>query len=673
MITNKFKSGFLSASLLLILASCSKDDSTVANNNEQTGVLSNDELTLTYGASLLKQNVETNNMLIAFDRISGFSARSVNTIPSYVQENLSNAIDITAPGFNGSINNVGIYHIPAGKVYSSGLNFNAAATLVVDGTFNSNTNIPNGATIIFSPTGVTGNNSHFMLNSGSTLKNWGVINYVKGTVDGTIENNKEITFTDNVTINSSSNITNNCKMVFQKKLKIDKSLKNNSFVTIANGLEINSSGSLNIVPGSYTIIQSGQISLNGVIENSNTSNFARLDINAAVTKGNINGNNRITGKIDINKTTIPFDQLRVSNEVLANGDTYVEGSQCITTSAGTPPAPTCNDDLLKFTNVANVLSPTVGASKLSATDVKIVNGFAYVSYHTNDQTFGDAPNGSLRVFNIQSQNAPSLIAEAIFNNAEFNGVDVNDNKLYAVGGNKAGARMFTANLKQGTFEPNLESFSPYKLPSVSAKNSFVQGDNVWVVSGNTNGGLFTLNASNNYISAKVQEKEGAKYVAQNGTKQAFFAANNTGAYLRIASIDGSGAVEYTYPNLIQNVKDGKNVITMDDKYVYVALSDKGVAKFSLQDGTMKDHFEPNQYRVAGNKIFKKNGLTNGVAVNDCYLFLANGADGVIVLNKETFNVIGSFNLKESANFVYAKDGILFVATGRDGLNIVKIN
>src|SRR5690606_24835745 len=115
----------------------------------------------------------------------------------------------------------------------------------------------------------------------------------------------------------------------------------------------------------------------------------------------------------------------------------------------------------------------------------------------------------------------------------------------------------------------------------------------------------------------------AKYVAQNGTYQAFFAVEGSGAYLRIANIDGTNPQEYRYPTLAQTVQDGKNVITMDDEYVYVALSDKGVAKFSLQNGSLVGHFVPNDYRVNGSKAFKQNGYTNGVAVNDCYLYLAN--------------------------------------------------
>lgn len=46
---------------------------------------------------------------------------------------------------------------------------------------------------------------------------------------------------------------------------------------------------------------------------------------------------------------------------------------------------------------------------------------------------------------------------------------------------------------------------------------------------------------------------------------------------------------------------------------------------------------------------------------------------MIVLEKDNFNAIGSFKLSESANFVYVKDGLLFVAIGRGGLNIIKIN
>src|SRR5699024_10899748 len=100
------------------------------------------------------------------------------------------------------------------------------------------------------------------------------------------------------------------------------------------------------------------------------------------------------------------------------------------------------------------------------------------------------------------------------------------------------------------------------------------------------------------------------------------------AYLRIANIDGSHVKEYHYPSLKQDIQNGKNVITMDEENVYISLSDAGVAKIRLSDGALLDHFVPNAYEVDGQRVFTEDGYTNGVALDHCHLFLANGADGV---------------------------------------------
>lgn len=678
MIKNKLTVGLLGASFLLAMIGCSNDDSLKGSDSQQVGsVLKNEDITLMYGSELSERYLNVENSEITFDRLresneSQASLEAIARVNNYQQPDLTNAIPLV--GSNGvNINNAGnIYYIPENQTFSGWINFNRSATIYVLGSWNGGgANVPSNSRIEVAPSGSI-TTPGFMLNtSTSVVDNYGSVIYGKGTLNGKINNYSELIFTQRINLNGSSEIVNDCSLVFNGYTHLNSNVANNGYADFKLGFHINGSGNLILNAASLTDFSGGTISVDGKIKNTN-SDFARIDIiNASI--GNMNAAPAFMGKIDIN-TSANIPARNINNEVTINANIYIAPNSCIPERGESA----CDDSALTFVLSATAESPTINGAILSATDVKVENNHAYVSYHTNDEEYGNAPNGSLRIFNVQNNEAPSLLAQADFNNAEFNGIDVNDETLYAVGGNKGGARMITTPLRANIFNTNdLSVFQSYELPSVTAKNSYVYKNMLWLVSGATGGGFFMLNPTDDYSVLNHIYSEGsrAKYVTKNGTHQAFFAVEQGGAYLRIANVDGSNPQEYRYPTLTQSVQNGKNVITMDENYIYLALSDQGVAKIDLFTGALTNHFIPNDFRLTedGPKVFTKNGYTNGVAINDCYLYLANGADGVIVLNKNSFNVIGSFKLAESANYIYTKDGLMFVATGRNGLNIVKIN
>jgi len=475
-------------------------------------------------------------------------------------------------------------------------------------------------------------------------------------------------------------------MIFEGEMRLDKNLTNNSFLKLENGFMINSSGNLIINTGSYTKVTAGNYKYDGSIKNLGTG-FARLDLLGTI-GGTLNSSASMTGKIDVNlptTTSVTLSSLKADTDVSLNGNTYIQGSVC-TETAGTAPSngATCSITALDETAryVGNAPSPVVEGITLSATDVKFVGDIAYVSYHTNDELFGGFPYGSIRAFKITPNGAVSLETEANFNNCEFNALEINDNKVFAVGNNLDGGRMFAAPINTNTgITTNLSAIWSTKTPSLGGKSIAFNNNTLWLVGGAT-GGLFKseLVGTNYDLSSSTTPfvtQNGGKYVAFKNNKQVFFAINNTGnPYLRIANTDGSSPIEATDTSITLTNRDGKNTISVDENYIYVALSEQGVAKYSLVDGSLVSRFVPSTVRNAsGSRVFPKNGLSNAVTSDNCYVYVANGADGVIILDKVTFKHVGHFKtgLEHSTNFVYAKDNYLFVANGRDGLRIIKLN
>lgn len=678
MLKNYKKAGAWMLSIAL-MTSCAKD--AMKPDQPTESVLANDEISISYDKAALGKNVVLVNSAVTFIRpeSDGAAERKAAVFRSSLAT--QQAVAAYTPSATGqAIEGNGTYDInssstvlvvPEGKTFSGRINFNAGGKLIVLGTFSGSTDLhPQGILEIgnmgeFKPAGFNVNGSAAIIN------NYGAAELASNSIQGVWNNYKQVTFKNDVNLNSGTQFNNYCKVVFGGFARMDAIYKNHSYTIFAKGFHINGGGQLQNVDGAYSEVTGGTIGIDGKIVGGSAS-VSRLDI-VNTTINHLNAGQAASGKLDINFTNA--DQTRFSGKVGAevtwNQNVYLAGDGCIPSKGASP----CNEDALGYTLLANVAAPHVNDALLSATDVRIEGGFAYVSYHTNDKTYGDTPGGALRIFDVQNPNAPVMANEALFKHMEFNGVEVTSTKLIATGQNKKGALLATAPIAGGTFSvSDLGQIEQVKLPSASAKNSVSFGDRLWVATGSTGGGFFGLNPNAGYqVSETVYSTTGAKYIAKNDTYQALFAAEPHNAYLRIAKLDGSDAREYRFADLKQGILDGKNVLTLDENYAYLALSDQGVAKVDLHSGELVAQFVPNTYRVAGKKVFKNGGYTNAVAVDKCFLYLANGADGVIVLHKSSFKLVGYFNLAQSSNYIAAKDGLLFVATGRDGLNIIKIN
>lgn len=668
--------------LLLVAVNCSDENNLLPENNVTSGnEITDGSVTLRYGGGDLDKNLNFVNTKLSFVNLSEdageLSNASAQASVTYTP-NLSGAIAATGSNWY-NINNSETYYIPEGTTFTGGFNFNSAGKIIILGNLGGSNwiNVPNNGRVEVGPTGKILSTANFHLNNGGLLYNYGVTNYTTNSVDGTIYNYNELAFKNAISLNSSSTVNNYCKMTFESQTNyLNAKLNNEGYLIFTKGFHINSSGNLNLIPGSYTEVTGGTVSMDGKISNSG-SGYARMDFSNA-SLGYLNATPAVTGSVDLNFTNTNYtifqgtNNTKITSQVTLNGNTDIAASGCVP-QKGVPP---CNNSQLQFTLLANVTSPTVNSAILSATSVKMLNGLAYVSYHTNDNLYGSSPYGALRVFNVSDNANPSLISEAIFNKVEFNDVNVDNGILYAVGGDKNGARLVTAPLANGTFNTqDLTLFKDYKLPSSSGKGSIFYNNSLWAVTGATGGGYFKLNPASNYsVSEQVYSTgDRSKYVARNDAYQVFFAVEANGAFVRIANSDGSSPRTYSYSGLAQTVVDGKNTLVLDTEYAYIALSDKGVAKIKLSTGELVSHFVPRNYMVNSAKVFSQTGLTNGVAVNNCYLYLANGTDGVIVLNKNTFNVVGYYKLSASANFIHINNNVAFVGNGQNGLSIIKIN
>lgn len=115
--------------------------------------------------------------------------------------------------------------------------------------------------------------------------------------------------------------------------------------------------------------------------------------------------------------------------------------------------------------------------------------------------------------------------------------------------------------------------------------------------------------------------------------------------------------------------EGKNVIAVKDNLIYACLSSAGLYVYDM-DGNEQWHY---QMPTPKNKEGKWKALCNGCFVDNNYVYLAYGSYGIVVIDKNTHKVIAHRALENSANYITVHDGYIYVAYGRSRMQVFKLN
>lgn len=115
--------------------------------------------------------------------------------------------------------------------------------------------------------------------------------------------------------------------------------------------------------------------------------------------------------------------------------------------------------------------------------------------------------------------------------------------------------------------------------------------------------------------------------------------------------------------------DGKNVIAVKDNKIYACLSSAGLYVYDM-NGNEQWHY---QMPSPKNKEGKWKALCNGCFVDNNYVYLAYGSYGIVVIDKNTHKVIAHRALEKSANYITVHDGYIYVAYGQSRMQVFKLN
>lgn len=344
-----------------------------------------------------------------------------------------------------------------------------------------------------------------------------------------------------------------------------------------------------------------------------------------------------------------------------------------------------NTEPYSWTDVANVEPLVLSGIELSATSISLYEDIAFVTYHKR----GDLHLGALELIDLTNPDIPYSLGFIPFEGYDINAVAVDayeDGVVWVAGSsNKIGASLFKLVFSRSYF---LQAYDRINLSkalvekvSASANGIYLSRDHIYVSAGKSYGGIFKVSRHNiNEIS--VSEFTGAKAVTGNEYQGAEYYASlavNDQSEIRIRSVlDERLQLEFnSATSAHQSVDlphDGKYELVFSPTNpveLYFTSGSLGVSSIDIRNGSILKETALD---------LLPNGNTNSLSIDDEFIYLANGEDGLsiaTVQSAESSGVISPvfhWDLPEkpaSVNFVTAADGYVFVAKGLGGFHILK--
>lgn len=349
--------------------------------------------------------------------------------------------------------------------------------------------------------------------------------------------------------------------------------------------------------------------------------------------------------------------------------------------------------------------------KISATGIMPLNGYLYMSYHTNQNQKDNAEfshGGCIEVM-APVKNDKAELVQYIYDTArdlDFNHILAtklknDERKIFLPGSsNKKGAMLAYMDVRDDhkladesmeiTSKDGEEVTIKQPLNYVQLKQALEKyrgyDENCVVYNDNTNHLIvattegYTVYDATTMNEVETYSKPGkAKHLAIGNGKIVGLYLNERNDDTKIGlpatieiineKTEDFNDTKTFYTKVKIEPNDGKNVIAVKDNLIYACLSSAGLYVYDM-DGNEQWHY---QMPTPKNKEGKWKALCNGCFVDNNYVYLAYGSYGIVVIDKNTHKVIAHRALENSANYITVYDGYIYVAYGRSRMQVFKLN
>jgi hypothetical protein len=315
--------------------------------------------------------------------------------------------------------------------------------------------------------------------------------------------------------------------------------------------------------------------------------------------------------------------------------------------------------------ISQVDPPVYEGKTLKATHVDIAENFAYVSYNMEGEEF----LGAIEIFDITDPLFPKITSQAIFKNADINSLTYKQGKIYAAAafdidredGIKTPAQLVSVSTNGGKFTSD---FSKFNIEGWAAVDVSTTENGVAVASG-SNGLVGLFDAKGSMIAEfPLTDLRSVKY--GNGVLGALSGTDG------IRILDPQSLKVISSINLEKDIAESKRTLDMGPGLLMASEGRRGVGVYSIEMGTLLQRLEIplNPEGVEDSDI-----VTNAVSYDDGKVYMANGGAGISVsqlVENDILEEIGILGINGSSNFIKSHKGYIFVASGRQGLQILSL-
>jgi hypothetical protein len=345
------------------------------------------------------------------------------------------------------------------------------------------------------------------------------------------------------------------------------------------------------------------------------------------------------------------------------------------------------EDEVKLMLDVEVKPPEVGESSLQATHIAVNGKWVYVTY----AQIGEGPAGAIDVLNVTGNNELKMISRVTFENTEYYGVTVANDRLYLVGASadpklEERAVLDVISLRSGQMNERV-AVRRIALTSYAGTSVHVQNGFVWATSGSGGrnvGGLTILREKDlevmsreRFEDARAVHGAGAYVVVFSGMPGRARVFDSKSAKQLGRTLDVGGA----------EIAESKGTAWVEGDWAFLGAGNGGVKVISLTreggvlagkgipipelDGVPPELSTTNAVATAGDGIVISASGETGVHIyaSNHLKYKPGSADAepeIVRLGRLDFGT------RISANFVAGDRKRIFVASGLGGLKIVRI-
>ena len=321
-----------------------------------------------------------------------------------------------------------------------------------------------------------------------------------------------------------------------------------------------------------------------------------------------------------------------------------------------------------LTLVAQIAPPSFeNGENLTATHVALNGDYGYVSYNTVGQDYV----GAVDVIDISDPNNPTVTSRVYFTNADLNSIAYDNGYLYVAGGVDseksvtATSNSLVAKIAVNNGRLNTSDITFGFQEGFNATDVAIMNDKVLVTSGQD--GFVVAYDKTDMSSLNEVAFADLRSVAFNGSD--------------IAVLDAAQGVSFLDQNLTVTRSiginsdfgiDAKRTLDFSGENIVVSEGSKGAGLYNASTGSFVEYLP---ILTSPENAEPGDIVTNGVAVNEDVLLMANGAGGLSLSENKSDNTegVGVIELTGSINYVASKGDYIFAASGKSGFQIIKLN